>query len=251
MQILDDYFILFDEARYSEESFQQLTDLFSEDIVFVLNGKSFQGKTAWQNFVRSVFQTNKDLKQILHQWILTNQQNDKTSILIGYSLGKAQRILKLVEDFAEIFVHSAIDNINQAIASTGLKLPDSKRINWGNRKEMQGKIVVVPPALIGSNMIKKIPNANTAVCSGWMQVRGNRRWKSVDAGFPISDHADWDGLLKAVKASEPEKVFVTHGSQAVFAKYLNEIGIEAYELKTQYGEQEESESEQLTVDSKQ
>lgn len=69
MQILDDYFILFDEARYSEESFQQLTDLFSEDIVFVLNGKSFQGKTAWQNFVRSVFQTNKDLKHMHNGWI--------------------------------------------------------------------------------------------------------------------------------------------------------------------------------------
>ncbi len=39
MQILDNYFKLFDEARYNEESFQQLTDLFSDDIVFVLNGK--------------------------------------------------------------------------------------------------------------------------------------------------------------------------------------------------------------------
>lgn len=69
MQILDDYFILFDEARYSEESFQQLTNLFSDDIVFVLNGKSFQGKTVWQNFVRSVYQTNKDLKHMHNGWI--------------------------------------------------------------------------------------------------------------------------------------------------------------------------------------
>ena len=43
--------------------------MFSEDIVFVLNGKSFQGKTAWQNFVRSVFQTNKDLKHMHNGWI--------------------------------------------------------------------------------------------------------------------------------------------------------------------------------------
>lgn len=69
MQILDNYFKLFDEARYNEESFQQLTDLFSDDIVFVLNGKSFQGKAAWQNFVRSVYQTNKDLKHMHNGWV--------------------------------------------------------------------------------------------------------------------------------------------------------------------------------------
>ena len=60
----------------------------------------------------------------------------------------------------------------------------------------------------------------------------------VDAGFAVSDHADWNGLLSAVKATEAEKVYITHGSQAVFSKYLNEIGIEAHELKTEFGEDE-------------
>lgn len=188
------------------------------------------------------WEKNEKYQEILAHWISGNQANDKTSILIGYSLGKAQRIMKLVEGLDEIFVHSAIDNTNQAIAKAGVILPDYKRIDWDNRKEMNGKIVIVPPALIGSNMIKKIPNGTTAVCSGWMQVRGSRRWKSVDAGFAISDHADWNGLLQATKASGAETVYVTHGAQAIFAKYLNEIGIEAYELKTEYGEQEEDEN---------
>ena len=183
--------------------------------------------------------SNDTYRKILQDWIAENSANGKTSILIGYSLGKAQRIMKLAEGVTEIFVHSAIANTNKAIAKAGIHLPDYNLINWENKKELQGKTVIVPPALIGSNMIKKIPNGTTAVCSGWMQIRGNRRWKSVDAGFPISDHADWNGLLEATKASGAEKVFVTHGSQAVFAKYLNEIGIEAYELTTKYGEQED------------
>ena len=88
-------------------------------------------------------------------------------------------------------------------------------------------------------------DAATAICSGWMHIRGNRRWKGVDAGFAVSDHADWDGLLTAVKATEAEKVYVTHGSQAVFSKYLNEIGIEAYELKTEYGDDEIEKEDKL------
>ncbi|MBC7721380.1 MAG: DNA ligase-associated DEXH box helicase, partial [Pedobacter sp.] len=70
------------------------------------------------------------------------------------------------------------------------------------------------------------------VCSGWMQVRGNARRRNVDAGFSLSDHADWPGLLQAVKATEAQKVYVTHGFQAAFSRYLNEIGIEAGEVNT-------------------
>ncbi|WP_439132126.1 ligase-associated DNA damage response exonuclease [Polaribacter sp.] len=180
-----------------------------------------------------------DLQTELQNWILQNQQNNRTSVFLGYSLGKAQRIMKLIENIDKIYVHSAIHNLNNAISNSGIQLPESTLITSDfNKKDIQNKIVILPPALLGSKMLKKIPNAATAICSGWMHIRGNRRWKGVDAGFAVSDHADWDGLLDAVKATEAEKVYVTHGSQSVFAKYLNEIGIEAQELKTKFGEDE-------------
>ena len=72
-----------------------------------------------------------------------------------------------------------------------------------------------------------------------MQVRGNKRRRNADAGFALSDHADWEGLLKAVKATGAQKVFATHGFQASFSRYLNEQGIEAGEIKTEYGNDEE------------
>jgi Predicted exonuclease of the beta-lactamase fold involved in RNA processing len=62
----------------------------------------------------------------------------------------------------------------------------------------------------------------------------------VDAGFALSDHADWECLLRTVKATEAEKVFVTHGFQSVFSRYLNEENIAiAAEVKTQYGNEDE------------
>ena len=73
-------------------------------------------------------------------------------------------------------------------------------------------------------------------------VRAGRRWRSADAGFALSDHADWPGLLSAIKAAESEKVFVTHGSTAVFAKYLNEIGLTAEEVTTKYGNEDDDET---------
>lgn len=176
------------------------------------------------------------LKKELTDWISKNQSNHRTSVLIGYSLGKAQRILNLVEDAGAVYVHSSINHLNTAISNAGVQLPATKLwTTQTDKNELKDAIVIVPPSLVGSNMMKRIPNAATAICSGWMQIRGHRRWQSVDAGFVISDHADWNGLISAVKATEAEEVYVTHGYQAIFSKYLNEIGIKAAEVKTEYG----------------
>jgi putative mRNA 3-end processing factor len=75
-----------------------------------------------------------------------------------------------------------------------------------------------------------------------MQVRGNTRRKNADAGFALSDHADWKGLIQACKATEAECVYTTHGFQSVFTRYLNEQGIQSKEVKTEYGDDETEEA---------
>lgn len=190
------------------------------------------------------------LKSRLHHWVHNNQSKNRTSVFIGYSLGKAQRLMKLLEGVANVYVHSAIHKTNEAIKSSGIVLPKTELWTVSTKKQdLQNNILIVPPALLGSNMIKRVPNMVTAICSGWMQIRGNRRWQSVDAGFPVSDHADWNGLLSAVKATEAEKVYVTHGSQATFSKYLNEIGIYSEEVKTEYGDETVEKSENALIES--
>ncbi len=177
------------------------------------------------------------LQKHLHDWIATNQAQQKTSVFLGYSLGKAQRIMKLLEGVDAIYTHTAIHALNTIMAQAGVPLPETTLLSPDfDKKAVAGKLVILPPGLLGSKLLKRIPNAATALCSGWMQIRGNRRWKGVDAGFAVSDHADWNGLLTAVKASEAEKVYVTHGSQATFSKYLNGIGIPAAEVVTSYGD---------------
>lgn len=187
------------------------------------------------------------LNESMQNWVLHNQEIGKTSVFVGYSLGKAQRILNAVSGIAPIFTHYSITKLNQAYQSAGIQLPDYQSLDFRESVQHVNKgIVIVPPALVDTNILKKIPNMAYAICSGWMQVRGARRWRSADAGFAVSDHADWDDLLKAVKETNAEKVYVTHGQTAVFAKYLNENGIEAVELHTAFGnEEDESTPESL------
>jgi putative mRNA 3-end processing factor len=185
----------------------------------------------------------------IKEWASNNQQQGKTTVLVAYSLGKAQRLIKNLHGHSEIFVHQAIANLNERFIAAGVDLPASTRIVPELKKEiLQQGILIVPPALAEGKWIKSLQQAATGICSGWMQVRAGRRWKSADAGFALSDHADWPGLLSAIKATNAEKVYVTHGFTATFSRYLNEIGIPSAEVKTQYGnEEEEPEPTTLTT----
>jgi len=183
------------------------------------------------------------LNEQIQQWALDNIKQGKTPIFIGYSLGKAQRLLQALKDVAPIHVHYSIDKLNKAYQSLGIDLaPYAIADLKADLKTLQNKIIILPPSLVDNVTVKKIPHQVYAICSGWMQVRGARRWRSADAGFAISDHADWKDLLTAIKSSEAEKVFVTHGQTHVLSKYLNEIGIEAEPVVTQFGQEEDDES---------
>lgn len=179
----------------------------------------------------------------IQQWIIGNQQQQKNSVLIAYSLGKAQRVLEAASVVSNnIYVHGAIWNTQEVLLANGFNLPIVKRITPVTTKEdLKNAVIIAPPSADGSSWMKRFNPYATAICSGWMQVRGNSRRNNADAGFALSDHADWKGLLSAIQQTGAEKVFVTHGFQSVLARYLNEQGIEAAEVKTEYGSEEETE----------
>ncbi|MES1222447.1 MAG: ligase-associated DNA damage response exonuclease, partial [Bacteroidota bacterium] len=185
----------------------------------------------------------------IQQWITENQQNGEASVIIAYSLGKAQRVLKCVAEIThKIFVHGAIWNVHQALLNAGWNLPGVERVTPETSKEcFKNAVIIAPPSADGTPWMKRFTPYSVGVCSGWMQVRGNMRRRNADAGFALSDHADWNGLLTAIRATEAEKVFVTHGFQSAFSRYLNENGIAAAEVKTEYGgEEEEQEKPSLS-----
>lgn len=179
----------------------------------------------------------------IKDWVNANIGQQKTSVLIAYSLGKAQRLIKNLAGDVPIYVHNSIANLNEVIINAGVDLPETIRIRPEHTKdELQKGILIVPPAMRDSRWIKSLNHPVTGICSGWMQVRAHRRWQSADAGFALSDHADWPGLLDAINATGAEKVYVTHGFTAAFSRYLNENGLSSVEVTTKFGQEDDEES---------
>jgi putative mRNA 3-end processing factor len=181
----------------------------------------------------------------LQNWILGNREKGNNSVLIAYSLGKAQRLLNGIEKIAPvIYTHGAIWNVQNAFLKYGFHLPEVKRVNPDmTRNSFKTDIIIAPPSADNSPWINRFQPYSLGICSGWMQVRGNIRRRNADAGFAMSDHADWNGLLSVIRACGAKKVFVTHGFQSAFSRYLNETGIEAAEVKTEFGDDAELETE--------
>ncbi len=164
----------------------------------------------------------------INAWWKTNQEENKASLISAYSLGKAQRVLREIDQsIGKIYCHGAIDQMNQVIQELGIDLPNCIYIDGRQSKsDFQGSLIIAPPSAIGSSWQKKLGPVSTAMASGWMALRGTRRRRAVDRGFVLSDHADWDGLNRAILATECEKVVTTHGYTEIFSKWLNEKGIE-------------------------
>jgi len=138
-------------------------------------------------------------------------------------------------EIGPVLTHTAIENTNRVMRDQGIALPDTILANGDLKpKDHPGAIVLAPPSALGSAWAKKFGPQETAFASGWMAIRGVRRRRAGDRGFVISDHADWDGLLSAIKETEAENIYVTHGYTDIFNRYLNENGWNAQVVPTQF-----------------
>ena len=172
----------------------------------------------------------------INEWWSKNQREGKASLITGYTLGKSQRILMNVDrSIGRIFTHGAVDSVNEVMRAQGIPLPEAPRVTDKTPKDdLRGALIISPPSAVGSPWVRRFLPYSLGVASGWMKLRGTRRRRGADRGFALSDHADWDDLNTAVRATGAEKVFVTHGYSEIFAHWLNELGIEAQEVKTRF-----------------
>jgi len=177
--------------------------------------------------------------EVIHQiesWWRENQKTGKVSLLSAYALGKAQRILALIDQsIGKIFCHGAVHTVNEIHKSQGKLKGDFLYLNSGIQKaELIGSLVVAPPSAIGSTWARKLKPLSVGIASGWMMLRGSKRRQNVDRGFILSDHADWQGLNETVKLTSAEKVICTHGYTDTFAEWLCHNGYDATTEKTHF-----------------
>ena len=188
-----------------------------------------------------------DQAEVAHQindWWAHCAAEGKTAVLGCYALGKAQRLLAMLDPaIGPILTHTAIEHTNRIMRTQGIKLPDTVLANADlNPRDHPGALVLAPPSALGSAWARKFGAQETAFASGWMALRGIRRRRAGDRGFVISDHADWPGLLSAISDTGAENIYVTHGYTDIFARYLTEQGWNAQVLKTEFGSDAEEDA---------
>ena len=154
--------------------------------------------------------------------------DDAVPVLLGYSLGKGQEILCSLDGAGLTpMLHGSVYQMTQVYEQFGQSF--CKYVRY-SANQVAGKVLICPPSANRSRMLEKIPRKRVAMISGWA-VDPNAVYRyQVDAAFPLSDHADYDDLLRYVDLVQPKRVLTLHGFAAEFARDLRNRGVEAWAL---------------------
>lgn len=163
----------------------------------------------------------------IYQLWKQNQDNEFNSILFAYSLGKAQRILNALHPFAtkSIYCHPATEQLNECYRKQGINLASTICLSsLKNNDTFSGDLILNPSSFLKTNFKINLGKYKTAFASGWMKRDANQ----YDAGFIMSDHADWHDLLLTIQQSSAKKVYVQHRGSGALVRKLKSLGIQAY-----------------------
>ncbi|MFN3687400.1 ligase-associated DNA damage response exonuclease [Salinarimonas sp.] len=158
---------------------------------------------------------------------------DRAHLVGAYSLGKAQRVMKLVREAgydAPIWLHGAMEKLVALYEDLGVRLGEVRKVAAADRPGLAGAIVLCPPSAIQEVWARKFPDPVAAFASGWMRVRARARQKGVELPMVISDHVDWPDLTRTVVETGAGEVWVTHGEADALVHWCTTRGISARPL---------------------
>ena len=174
--------------------------------------------------------TGSEIDRLLHRL----HSDPSRCVLVGaYALGKAQRIiteLRARGHHDPIYVHGAIERLNQLYESFGVELGELRPATGATKAEMAGHVVIAPPGALNDRWSRRLPDPVTAMASGWMRIRQRARQRNVELPLIISDHADWDELTTTIRELEPTEVWITHGREEALKHWCMTHQIKACEL---------------------
>jgi len=145
---------------------------------------------------------------------------EKVPVIQGYVLGKSQEITRLLTDAGiPVLQHRTIYEVSRMYESLGCPLGHFER--YRGRVE-PGWAVIVPPG----TPLAELPRQVRFALTGWAMDRGVKYRLGVDHAIPLSDHADYDDLIRAIDRVAPEAVYCTHGPES-FVDRLLDLGYNA------------------------
>lgn len=168
----------------------------------------------------------------INQWWRANQKEGRASVLFGYSLGKAQRLLAGVDaSLGPIYCPRSVQSVNDQYRASGVALPETFSTD-GPVSVANPPLIVAPMSEQNTGWLDHFGDWTGAFASGWMLVRRMRRQRGSQRGFVLSDHVDWQELLDTIKATGAELVLPYHGYVGAVVRWLRDQGLQADALES-------------------
>ncbi|MDR3108938.1 MAG: MBL fold metallo-hydrolase [Planctomycetaceae bacterium] len=148
--------------------------------------------------------------------------NDRSPVIAAYAFGKSQEITKILTDNGfKVQQYDTIYKISQFYEQHNVSLGDVTTLKKGECAD-EDRVLIVPPAshpyYITHHKIE------TIMLTGWAMHESTKYRYEVDKILPLSDHADYNELLKTIELCEPNVVYPVHGSPD-FVEHLQDKGI--------------------------
>jgi Cft2 family RNA processing exonuclease len=151
-------------------------------------------------------------------------ESGSTPVILTYALGKSQEVTKILTTAGiGVVQHRKAFDVSEVYEQCGMNLGGFEL--FGGAVE-PGKVLIVPP---GMGHLDKIGHQTRFAVTGWAIESSAKYRFRVEHAIPLSDHADFDELLEAVRIVNPRVVYCTHGPES-FVDRVRDIGFDAHPL---------------------
>jgi Cft2 family RNA processing exonuclease len=162
--------------------------------------------------------------------------DDRVPVVLAYALGKGQEALELLlrRDY-RVTLHGSVWNVSEIYRELGVEF--SGPYEKYHREHLRGRVLIAPPGCRKQAMVTNIERRFLIMLTGWaMHKSAPYMYRGVDLILPLSDHADFDELVRLARESGAQRIITMHGAPK-FAALLREMGLNAEHLAHHPGSQ--------------
>lgn len=181
------------------------------------------------------FPPDEELLARLFAFIDETLSMGRTPVVLAYSFGKGQEALfYLTRRGYDVLVKEPTAGYCDAHVELGYGFPGPGTWERFAPELLPGRVVLATPGW-KRDPAAEIPRARTVQLTGWgCNPRARYMYGYCDLVLPLSDHADFDDLVRTAVESGASKIYTVHGSP-VFAAHLRSMGLDAEHLAAHPG----------------
>ncbi len=151
-------------------------------------------------------------------------------VFLGYAFGKGPEVVKILLDAGvPVSVHESIARLLRVYRRAGYAFGKPRDFST-RRRPPPGHALVAPPSARWHPALVRLDRSRFVAITGRAILDPSRLPFRADEAVPLSDHADFDGLLRVAELTGAGTVLTTHGFAEELAAALRESGTDARPL---------------------